>query len=341
MDDRKRRILEAITDDYIFTAEPVGSRTIARRHNLGVSAATIRNEMSDLEEHGFLHQPHTSAGRIPSDKGYRFYVDVLMEPDLIELAERIRIKREINAKRREIEDAISYATRLLAVLTQYTSIALAPSLSMSRFRHVRIVPLEEKNVMVISVIDPGFVQNKILESSEPISEQSANHMSDYLSHLLRTLTINDLTKGVINELRNVIQDAMLFQDFMELLVAGLDSRPQERIYLDGATNLLEQPEFKDVEKARTLLRVLEGRHVIFDLLDPANVTGGLRVIIGSEHKYEELQSCSIVMATYHIKGEVFGSMGVLGPTRMNYRRTLSLVQFMAESLSETLTNITR
>lgn len=341
MDDRKRKILEAITDDYISTAEPVGSRTIARRYNLGISAATIRNEMSDLEEHGFLHQPHTSAGRIPSDKGYRFYVDVLVQPDPITQAEQLRIRREIGAKRREIEDTIAYATRLLAALTKYTSIAVAPNLGASRFRHVRILPLHEKNVMVISVIDPGFVQNRILETGRRITEEDANLMSEHLSALLGRSTLTDLTRSVIGEIRDIIDDQKLFEEIMDLLEHGLDSNPQERIYLDGATNLLEQPEFTDVEKAKSLLKVLEGRRLMLDLLDPIRIRGDLRVVIGSEHPYEELHRCSIVMSTYHIGGQVFGSIGVLGPTRMNYRRSMAFVQFMAESLSEILTEITR
>src|SRR5690625_5153620 len=184
LDERKRRVLHALTDEYIDTAEPVGSRNLARKHRLGVSPATVRNEMADLEEAGYLRQPHTSAGRVPSDKGYRFYVDELMNEWSPGRSERIAVRREAEAVRRAMEEIIHDAARLLAAATKYTSVVAAPRLEASVFRHIELVPLEENSVLAVIVSDPGFVQHRIIEVQRAVTAQQAISIARQLNELL-------------------------------------------------------------------------------------------------------------------------------------------------------------
>lgn len=338
MDQRKRLILQAITDDYIASAEPVGSRTIARKYRLGVSPATIRNEMADLEEAGYLEQPHTSAGRIPSDKGYRFYVDALMDPATPSEAERLRLREEVKMRERAFEEIIHRTARLLSLLTQYTSVVVTPNVSDSECRHLQLIALDENHLLVVLVTEPGFVQNRIIEMSEPISHDEVARLNNVLNEQLRGVSLGDITSTLIASLREEIDESALFQTVLELLTTGLERNSDSRIYLEGTMNIFEHPEFHDVERAKVLLRLLEEREAVFSILSDSIGRGDMTVTIGRENRREEMHECSMVTATYRMGNQVIGSLGLLGPTRMNYARVVGIVHFMAESLSEAITD---
>jgi heat-inducible transcriptional repressor len=330
VDKRKRAILRAITDDYIETAEPVGSRTIARKYRLGVSPATIRNEMAELEENGYLAQPHTSAGRIPSDKGYRFYVDALMPQTDVPGEELQRLRSQVEVPMVAIEDVIRRATRILATLTHYAAIAMAPSLVDSVVKAVQFVPIDEAHVLIVVVIAPSFIQNRIVSLTAADHQkltQAANDVSAYL----RGKTIRHVTHGLHTHLADLVPYGILADTLYDMLSSGLANTAVEKVYLEGSINLMDQPEFREIEKAKVLLSVLEERERILDLLSRAGT--GTYVAIGTENPAKSMHECSVISATYHVHGREIGSVGLIAPTRMEYTRGIALVEAVAEMIS--------
>ncbi len=341
MQERKKKILRAVTDDYIQTAEPVGSRTIARKYNLGVSPATIRNEMADLEEGGYLRQPHTSAGRIPSDKGYRYYVDSLMDVPQVPLDEREQIQREIRLPQRELGDIIQRAIRLLTLLTNYTSIAVTPGVHQGAVRHIQILPMDETHVLVLLVTEPGFVQHCIVEVGNPVTPSKTEHLSLVLNDRLRGRALGDLDRHLLTQLGEDLDDVRLFEQAVELLYRAMKEQTEETVYLDGAVRILNQPEFRDVERAKLLIGALEERNRVLSMLGGVVYDQEITITIGEENAYAEMKDCSMVTAAYGIGGQTIGLVGVLGPTRMEYARAVSVVENMADNLREMLTKMSR
>jgi heat-inducible transcriptional repressor len=341
MNERKRRILRAVTDDYIATAEPVGSRTIAKKYKLGVSPATIRNEMADLEEGGYLHQPHTSAGRVPSDKGYRFYVDSLMDLQEITLQDKQRVESEFHQQQVELENIIQRATHLLALMTNYTSLVVAPGMSHSIIRHIQLLPLSDSVILMVLVTEPGFVQTRLIEIVTILTTEKANQLSSFLNNKLQGLTLKDLDLAVLTDIKDQLGDGYLFQGFVEFLQNGLQKQTEEKVYFDGAFHIFNQPEFKDVDRAKPLLEALEEREGILTICSALARQSGVAVIIGEENDWTEMKGCSMITSTYSLDGQVIGVVGVLGPTRMEYSRAVSVVEYMAENLSGVLCRMSR
>lgn len=333
------RILQAVTDDYIQTAEPVGSRTIARKYDLGVSPATIRNEMSDLEELGYLEQPHTSAGRVPSDKGYRFYVDQLMDPEVFSAEERDRLREEVVATERAMEHMIHRASRLLSLLTKYTAVVSAPRLSVTVIRRLQLTALDERNILVVLVTDPGFVRTHIVEVPNPVDETTLEPLEEWLNRHLVGKSLKELGRGLLAELREEMARTRLYTAVVDLIAETLGGRSEDRVYLDGTLYLFEQPEFKDVERAKNLIGFLEHEENLAAILSELAGSSGTRVSIGRENRQAEIQDCSFVTATYRVGGHVVGAVGLIGPTRLDYARAVAAVELMADSLSDVLTDM--
>ena len=336
MDERKQRVLQAIVNDYVRTAEPVGSRTVARRYNLGVSPATIRNEMADLEDMGYLEQPHTSAGRVPSDKGYRFYVDTLVaEAERAGLdAEAVRQVLAVKAQR--IEGVVRQATHLLAETTDFLAIASQPAGPEERLAALQVVPLPDGNAVLLVVADDGRVRTKLLRFSHPPAPQDLERIGQAFSDRLRGSRLRDLG----DDLRRSI--AVELGQFQELVgeVRGLlgDGAPDgERLVVDGATNLLKQPEFASVASAKRVLQALEQEALLEEMLGVAGpVLPGLEVAIGREMQVPEMADCSLVTAVYAAPGGVLGRIGVLGPRRMDYGRVMRVVETVAKAVTTAL-----
>lgn len=341
LDDRKRRVLQALTDDYIETAEPVGSRNLARKHQLGVSPATVRNEMADLEEAGYLHQPHTSAGRIPSDKGYRYYVDELMRKWEPEQGEHSALYRRARAVRVVIEEVIHEAARLLASATNYASLVAAPRVDASIFRHIELVALDETHVLAVIVSDPGFVQHRIVEVRRGVTPEACGRMAAELNRRLFGVRFGDIGHDLLGVIKDSLNGPDLYDAVADLLTDGLAHQGSERVYLEGTLNILSQPEFRDIERARALLALLETRDVLDQVLNHGARATGTTVIIGEENPVADLRDCSVVVATYTLGGEVIGAIGVLGPTRMEYSKAVGMVEYVADHLSDTLLGLVR
>lgn len=336
MDRRKMQILHAVTDDYISTAEPVGSRTIARKYKLGLSPATIRNEMADLEEAGYLEQPHTSAGRIPSDQGFRFYVDILMTPDGPSEDHRRKLQEEFESRSRAASQLVHCAARLLALLSGYTSIITAPSPRASKFRHIDFIPLDGKNVLVIFIAEPGVVRNKMVECDTVHSRDKLDWAADRLNQRLGGKDCHRLGAALQRELDETAMDSRLLEEILRLLGPESEGSSAERVYLEGAVNVLNQPEFQDIERARTLFRILEEEDTVFSLLTELAAGQGVSVSIGRENRLPEMQSCSMITCAYRVGDETAGAVGIVGPTRMDYARAVALVDLVASSMTNTM-----
>lgn len=341
MDQRKKQILKVITDDYIISAEPVGSRTIARKHNLGLSPATIRNEMADLEESGYLEQPHTSAGRVPSEQGYRYYVDALMSLQKLSPQEMDLIYHDLEQHRQGIEAVIHQTSKLLVQMTRYPALVLSPHTEAAVFRHLQLVRLTEQTVLVLVVTDTGFVENKVIELQVPLSDRELDRISNLLNQRLRGLNLKDLRSAVVKEIRAelVIHEEFL-NEALKLLLQAISNHSQERVVIDGAAKILEQPEFADVQRIKPIMRVLEEEQRLYKMLT-ATTKSGSQVKIGRENQEAGIAECSVVTANYQIAGQIVGVIGVLGPTRMEYGRVMPIVEYTAAILSELLTKLSR
>ncbi|MDO9534310.1 MAG: heat-inducible transcriptional repressor HrcA [Bacillota bacterium] len=331
---RKKQILQAVITDYVKSAQPVGSRTIARRYMVGLSPATIRNEMADLEEAGYLIQPHTSAGRIPSQIGYRYYVDQLMEKSDLEDEDKAKIKQVYEyEKLKEIEEIIRHTSRLLSLLTNYTSLILGPQLKKSAFKKLQIMPVDHQRGLLILVADTGFVKNKVINLPHTLSANELNRIVTYLNMRMEGLTIDTITSKLISEIRrDLYQHIKFLEDTFTLLGDSL-AEDERRVFLGGTTNILNQPEFGDIGKVKSLLALFEQHSLLANLLArPVAGVDGVIIKIGTENILEEVQECSLVMATYCLGKEVVGTIGVLGPTRMNYAKTVAVIQQVVSHL---------
>ena len=337
MDERKRKILRAIVQDYIATAEPIGSRTIARKFDLGVSSATIRNEMADLEDLGFIEQPYTSAGRIPSDAGYRYFVDCLMDPKVLNTEEKEFIERESTKRINEIQEVITHTSKLLSELTNLTSLVLGPHKAKSTFGKLHFLPYQPGQVIMVIVKENGAVENHIIEVGENQTAEELQQVAEVFNQKMRGYSLNQVKRSMLHEIYSELsRQRLLIDNTLDMLRAILDdSEEDERICLGGTLNMLNQPEFKDLGKVKTLFKVFEENEPLKKLLHPHQE--GLNVTIGGENMMKEFKDCSVISATYKVNGLTIGAVGVLGPTRMDYAKVIAIVDFMTRSLTEVLT----
>lgn len=333
MDERKKQVLHSIIKDYVDTAEPVGSRTISKKYGLGVSSATIRNEMSDLEDMGYIEQPHTSAGRIPSDKGYRYYVDCLMEKDTLTSSEISKVKKLFTKKPNEIEQIVQATCHLLSQLTNYTTIILVPKRGEGTLERIQLVPLSLHRVMVVIVSDTGFINHRVLDLPNPIEPQSLQSISSFLQDKLYGLNMEQVSRTILQEITHQLSTYDNFKDLiLELMEHVLMQSDDEKVFLGGALNMFNQPEFRDVEKLKILLTNLEEEQVVKKLLKKEG-REGTEISIGGENTIEGINQCSVISTDYKVNGKTVGSIGVLGPTRMNYSKAVTVLEYVTDQLS--------
>lgn len=339
LSERKQQILKAVISHYIRTAEPVGSRTLSRRYKIGLSPATIRNEMADLEEMGYLEQPYTSAGRIPSNQGYRFYVDFLMETaDISSFRNHIKeiVKKSLCLeKMKEIDRIIQCTAKMLSSLTKYTSVVVGPQFEKSAFKHMHIIPLGEGKALVTMITEAGFIKNKVIDLPYNLTMAELNQVVRYLNHRLKGLAVDQITSSLINEIkRDLYHRIELLEQALMLIEESLSEEPTRSIFKEGTVNILNQPEFKDVEKIKQVLSLLEEDSLLAALLEvPGECSEKVLVKIGEENALEQARECSLIVATYSIRGKTIGSLGVLGPTRMDYSQVIAVVEYMVEYLN--------
>jgi len=337
LDDRKFLILQAIIDDYITTAMPVGSRTISRKSGVGFSPATIRNEMSDLEELGYLDQPHTSAGRVPSVKAYRLYVDHLVKVARLSNDEREQMHEHINHRSEQVESVIRSAANVLSDATHYTSVIVAPKLSTLRIKHVQLVPVADRTALMIIVTNAGIVKDAVIRVPEGLDADHLYAISRMLTQKLADQPLDAVRQSFSELLRDAEINRRLLGETLSVIEHKLEAEDSTEVVIGGGANLLSYPEYSDVEKAKSFLSVLESKDTIRKLVGR---DGGMEVTIriGPENGVPELSDCSIVTARYRVGDNSGGTLGIIGPTRMNYNRVISVLDFMGRALSEVLSD---
>lgn len=337
---RKKLILQAIVEDYIASAEPVGSRNIAKNHDLGLSAATIRNEMADLEEMGFLDKPHTSAGRVPSQLGYRFYVDTLMRRYSATVEEIDRLNKALQQHYLSLNSAVSRVSDFISKITLCPTVMTMPTLSGARVVNVKMIMIERNTALIVVVLDGGAVRNKKVRVAENITYEEIDAISDFLNSQLAGLSASEIDEPRIILVYNAMGQ---YRDFLKTVldfVLECLGESVAEVYVGGAANILNHPEFSDIERAREFLKFIDNRENATKVLSLSSPdSDDIKVVIGSETGLEEMKDTSIILANYHAGGKLSGKIGVIGPTRMNYARIVSSLEAINSKLEAILTNV--
>ncbi|MFQ9893898.1 MAG: heat-inducible transcriptional repressor HrcA [Emergencia sp.] len=333
--ERKLKILQAIISDYVSSAEPVGSRTLSKRFDLGISPATIRNEMSDLEEMGFLTHPHTSAGRVPSDKAYRLYVNNLMEKRELTQVEKNFIAERLKANVNEFDDTIKHAARLLSEITSLTSFAMTPSQNEDTLRFINLLPVDEHTVVLMIVSESGKISNTALKLRVPYTEEGLQILAKNMTYTYNGKKLSDvLTSRIIASFESDIEAmSRLAENIMPNFLKTLEDMLNVNLYMDGLTNIFDIPEYNDLEKARSFLSLLDKKEDFTRKLIERD--DGIIVTIGDENADALMNDCSMITATYHVDGKMVGKIGVIGPTRMRYGEITSIVEYLTDNLNRT------
>lgn len=338
IDSRKRIILKAVVTDYVRTAEPVGSHVLAARYEFGVKSATIRNELAELAELGYLQQPHTSAGRVPSNLGYRFYVDKLMEAARLDDLQANSARKRLTPCRTEVDVIIEQTCRILADLAQYTSMATSPAVKDTLISHISVANVALNKGLVVVVLSNGKVIHELLEFGQDSTQIDAVRATNFLTQHLGGRALDSVGKSAMEPVPDDAADMKgLLGKVMQFLKREVESDDETDVHLEGASYIMQQPEFKDIERLEAVLSVLDQRRELYKLFSSVYLGPEVTVLIGSENPLGEMRDCSFVASTYCINGRVAGRIGVLGPTRMDYARAVSAVQFMARNLSDVLT----
>lgn len=337
LSERKKAILQAIIEDYIQTAEPVGSRNIAKNHDLGLSAATIRNEMADLEEMGYLDKPHTSAGRIPSEMGYRFYVDSLMRRYSLTMEEISSLQSSMDRKYSQLENVVSEISDIISKATNYPAIVELPTAQKSRLRSVKMMLIEQGSVLIVVVTDAGVVRNRHMKVSADIDYEIIDSISEFLSGQLTGLSADDFTPARLM----LIYEAMTqYGDFLKTVIEFVLEclgNTQRRVYIGGASNILNNPEFENIERAREFFSFIDRKENVSQMLNLLETAEeNISIKIGSENNAPEMRDTSLVVASYNVGGKLHGKIGIIGPKRMNYARVVSSLELINNQLSEIL-----
>ena len=336
LNERKRKILQAIIDEYIGTAEPVGSRAISKKQDLGLSSATIRNEMADLEEMGYIIQPHTSAGRVPSDAGYRFYVNQLMQRYQLGMEEIARLQNELETKVNQLEKIIRSAALITSTLTDYTTVVTAPAQSGERINKIDLVPIGAKQVMLIVVTHT--VRNQIM--TVDINPEMCVKLSEILNKNLCGLSDEEITFDKIKDLEHEIQNRLSLHpkvliSIMNFVYETIASQEDTEIYVNNVKSILKYPEYKDVEKAREMFNFLEDKDNLKKLIGSGEEEG-INAKIGEENNLEVLKDCSLVTVNYSLGDKVLGKLGVIGPKRMNYSKVFASLDIISSEIDKLL-----
>lgn len=340
IEERRRKILCTIVEFYIDTAMPVGSRTISQRFRWTKSPATVRNVMADLEEMGLITHPHTSAGRLPTDKGYRFYVDSLLEPKHLTKEEETIITRMLNKDYEDFDSLMQSASRSISTITNVAGIVLTPRLKRSVFKHIEFIPIDSSRVLAVLITGSGIVKNSILELEEQLTKSELIRIAEFLNQELEGIFLGEVKDYLT---RRLLEQRDSFYTFLKkaVLIFSMPSlfKMDERFYFEGTTSLMLLPEFKDIKKARLFLKLFEEKKDIMDLFNEDMEAEGVKVHIGKENTCKYIQECTVVTCNYKINDRTIGALGAIGPTRMEYGRVISAVGYLSEVLGKALENL--
>ena len=353
LDDRKLKILKAVIQNYLETGEPVGSRTISKYTDLKLSSATIRNEMADLEELGYIVQPHTSAGRIPTDKGYRLYVDDLMAQKKQELEDReskvsdrekeVDSMRDIlNEKVDRVEELLQNVAKVLAKDTNYATMITAPQVKGNKLKFVQLSQLESDKILAVIVMEGNIIRNKVIDVSEALSQENILKLNILLNTTLTGLTLEQMNLSIVSKMENQAGEHMqLVKEVLDAIVEAISNEDQLEIYTSGATNIFKYPELSDSVKASELIYTLEEKQSLSGLIadqqsgkDKEADDHGIQVYIGNETPVASMKDCSVVTATYELQDGLKGTIGIIGPKRMDYEKVVESLKTIQTQMDE-------
>lgn len=337
LDERKLKILQAIIRTYLETGEPVGSRTISKYSDLNLSSATIRNEMSDLEEMGYILQPHTSAGRIPSDKGYRLYVDTMLDDKAQEVHD---MKAELTEKAGKIDDLLKRVAKLLAVNTNYATMVSGPRYASKKVKFIQLTLVDERSLLVVIVLDNNVVKNKMIHMEDSMDQETLLRLNFIMNTTLNGLDVMDMNLAVIQKIKEQMgAHNSVIDSVLEIIGSALTEDEDLEIYTSGATNILKYPELADKSNAAQILSAFEEKKDLNEWIEQESVgqnddNHAIQVYIGGETQVESMKDCSLVTATYRIDDGVYGKVGIVGPKRMDYDKVVATLQSMMEQLDD-------
>lgn len=332
MNERKKKILQAVIDEYVNTAEPVSSAALVEKYGLNYSSATVRNELAELEKSGYLDKTHTSSGRVPSEKGYRFYVDELIKEDDISLEEMKYIQSKLSTKVNEIEDLAKIATSTLSEITHYTTVAIGPKVETQLIEEIKFVLLGTRMLMVVIVTDSGLVKETIIKYDEDITQSQVETLNNLFNSKLKGKPLSKIDKPMEEYILSEINYSIdVIKPIIDQINKIVDEA--ETIYLEGANKAFDLPEFKSLELAKNFVNVLDEKEVMLDILD-SGMAKDINVYIGDENDKEELKDFSVVTFKHSIGDKELGTIGIIGPKRMNYSKVISVMKYISKKISE-------
>lgn len=335
LSDRQQIVLRLIVKEYVKSAIPVGSKTITEDYNLGVSPATVRNEMAALEEMGYLMHPHTSAGRVPTERGFRYFVEKLMEKVDLPAAEQRMISHQFHQARLDLDQWLRLSAAVLAHTSHNASLVTAPKSTYCFLKHVELISIRENIVLLILVLQGGTLKQQILTLDSPTTQDELGPLARQLTDMWSGLD----TKAVVASKATLIGVAVEVGEVIIATMRRIDARRSSDVYRDGLLNILQQPEFKNRDGIQQIIRALEERQLVDQLVGKALQYGGVQIIIGGDGKWEELSDVGVVVARYGIEDTVTGAMGILGPVRMAYGRTVAIVHYMSRLMSDFMNDL--
>lgn len=336
--DRQLLIFQVIVDDFIQSAQPIGSRSLSKKEEISFSSATIRNEMADLEELGFIEKTHTSSGRIPSEKGYRYYVDHLLSPQKLKQSDIHKINSVFAERIYELEKIVQRSAKILSELTNYTSIVLGPAVRENKLKKIQIIPLNKHTAIAIIVTDTGHVENRMFHLPETMEASEIEKLVNILNDRLTGVALDHLNEKIYKEVATLLRQHINNYDFfLQSLSDTIKMDHSQKLFFGGKTNMLSQPEFHNIEKIRNLLNMIEREEGIHELIQ--NNSTDINIKIGRENNNTAMENCSLITASYSIGSEQLGTIAILGPTRMEYSRVISLLQFLTNDLTAVLTKL--
>ncbi|MGN0693581.1 MAG: heat-inducible transcriptional repressor HrcA [Lentihominibacter sp.] len=331
--ERKLKILQAVIADFVRTAEPVGSRTISKNYELG-SPATIRNEMSDLEEMGYLTHPHTSSGRVPSEKAYRLYVNEMMKKRELTAEQKKAISDRLYANVSELDTLIERAAHVLSEITNLTAFALSPGKEQDKLKYVNLLPVDDHTVVIMLVSDSGRASNAAVRLKKPASEETLRVLAKNMTYNYSGKTLSEALKlDIIKTFRADAEAMAMFENSIApSFIRTLEDMLNVNLYMDGMTNIFSLPEYNDIEKARSFFQMIDRKKEITQKIKGRD--DGVMITIGGENQDEDLADCSVISATYHVDGKLVGKLGVIGPTRMKYDEVTSVVEYLTDNITK-------
>ena len=338
LDLRARRLLRTLIAQYLADGEPVGSRTLSRSSGLDVSPATIRNIMADLEEAGLVASPHTSAGRIPTPRGLRLFVDSLIELKPVPRDEMVRLQRELPPGPATVRDLVGNASALLSAMTHFAGVVTVPRQTDFPLRHIDFVALPDARVLVILVFSDNQVQNRVIQLAKPLDGRELEQAANYINEHFVGLRVDDIRAHLLRELREASSELhLMLTSAVELAAASFAPQGEgEGVLISGQTNLMAYSELADLDRLRELFEAFQKKNELLQLMEVCAKAPGVRLFIGEESGFAALDGCSVVTASYGAQGRLLGAVGVIGPTRMAYERVIPVVQATAGLLSEAL-----